>query len=60
LDSPENRLVGSFELRSKAKAHYPCGAVGGGQSMQVAPHIGWANAVPDAGGEIDISMLGVS
>lgn len=31
-----------------APAHYPCGLDGPGQTEQVLPNIGWANAVPDA------------
>ena len=58
LDSEEHGLVGTFELKSKAKGHYPCGGLGAGESMQVTPGIGWANAVPDAVGGVDISILG--
>jgi hypothetical protein len=35
-------------LSQTAPGHYPCGPIAVGQDMQVAPHIGWANAVPDS------------
>lgn len=58
LDSPESGLVGSFILKSEAAAHYPCGPAEAGQNMEVAPTIGWSNAVPDAVGDVDIEVLG--
>ncbi|KAL2817620.1 hypothetical protein BJX63DRAFT_429665 [Aspergillus granulosus] len=41
-------ISGSVTLRSTAPAHYPCGQAVAGQNLQIAPHTGWANAVPDA------------
>jgi len=41
---------GTLSLRSSAPAHYACGPAGPDESMQVAPGLGWSNAVPDATG----------
>jgi len=45
-----------------APAHYPCAPAsaggGGKQTLQVAPHIGWANAVPDATASVDFTIQG--
>lgn len=60
IDSPENGVVGSFELKSIAPAHYPCGPVEAGQNMMVGPNIGWANAIPDAIGIVDVTINGSS
>ncbi|TVY82420.1 Tyrosinase family protein asqI [Lachnellula suecica] len=58
INSPENGLVGTFDLQSLAPAHYPCSAAVAGQTMEVAPNIGWSNAVADAVGEVDMTILG--
>ncbi|KAF4624892.1 hypothetical protein G7Y89_g13276 [Cudoniella acicularis] len=58
FNSPENGLMGCFELKSIADAHCPCGPVEEGQNMMVAPQIGWANAVPDAVGSVDMVIFG--
>jgi hypothetical protein len=56
LDSPA--IKGIFNLISRAPAHYPCSPVKTGQSLLVAPHIGWSNAIPDADAEVDLTVLG--
>lgn len=45
-----------------APAHYPCGRITNpaGQSFELAPNLGWANAVPDARGTIDMMVNGES
>jgi hypothetical protein len=58
INSPKNGIVGTFELRSLAPAHYPCGTAEAGQSMMVGPNIGWSNAVPDAVGTVDFKIAG--
>ena len=60
IDSPENGVVGAFNLESVAPAHYPCGPAGAGVNMTAGPGIGWSNAVPDAIGEVDFILNGSS
>jgi len=59
VNSPSNSVVGTFNLRSVAPGHYPCGPVRPGENIMVAPEIGWANAVPDAVADIDFTLGGV-
>ncbi|KAJ7814221.1 hypothetical protein B0H14DRAFT_3477220 [Mycena olivaceomarginata] len=48
IDSPELGMKGSIHFKLAAPSHYPCGPAVAGQSLAVGPHIGWANAIPDA------------
>lgn len=48
VDSPDIGIEGTLTLRSSALAHYPCSLAKTGQSEEVIPHLGWANAHPDA------------
>jgi hypothetical protein len=41
-----------------APAHYPCGPAVAGQNMEVGPHIGWANAIPDAASTVELTING--
>jgi hypothetical protein len=59
INSPENGVVGSVSLKSIAPAHYPCGSAVANQNMECGPNIGWANAVPDAIGNVDFTLNGV-
>ena len=59
VDSPANGVVGTFNLRSLAPGHYPCGPIRSGENMMVAPEIGWANAVPDGDADVDFTIAGV-
>ncbi|KAL4938072.1 hypothetical protein BDV06DRAFT_215411 [Aspergillus oleicola] len=55
----ESEIVsGTVVLQSVAPPHYPCGPAEAGQDMQLAPHIGWANAVPDAISDVHLSVYG--
>ncbi len=58
VNSPANGVVGTFNLRSLATGHYPCGPVGAGENMMVAPQIGWSNAVPDGVADVDLALGG--
>ena len=60
IDSPKNGVTGTFILRSRAPAHYPCGPASPGISMLVGPNIGWSNAMPDAEGQADFKVNGSS
>jgi hypothetical protein len=43
-----------------APAHYPCGCAEAGQSLEILPTLGWANAVPDAVGLVDLTVNGTN
>ncbi|KAJ7124610.1 hypothetical protein C8R43DRAFT_1147309 [Mycena crocata] len=58
VDVPDLGIIGSIRFRSIVPAHYPCGPAVGGQDMQVAPHIGWANALPDAASTVELIVNG--
>lgn len=58
INSPANGLTGTFILRSRAPAHYPCSKAKSGQTMLMGSHIGWSNAIPDATGLVDFKVLG--
>jgi hypothetical protein len=58
VNSPANGVIGTFNMRSVAPGHYPCGPVRSGENMMVAPEIGWANAVPDGIADVDFTLSG--
>ncbi|KAE9365283.1 hypothetical protein N431DRAFT_387394 [Stipitochalara longipes BDJ] len=58
VNSPANGVFGTFNLRSVAPGHYPCGPVRSGENIMVTPEIGWANAVPDAVADVDFTLGG--
>lgn len=58
VDSPSTGIFGTFELKSVAPSHYPCGPNEAGQNMMVGPNIGWSNAVPDAIGTVNFTFEG--
>ncbi|EXK75774.1 hypothetical protein FOQG_19461 [Fusarium oxysporum f. sp. raphani 54005] len=47
---------GVMKLKSAAPAHYPCGPATRGISEEVVPGVGWANAMPDAEGEVEFDI----
>ncbi|KKK19522.1 hypothetical protein ARAM_003490 [Aspergillus rambellii] len=58
INSPEQGIFGSLVLQSVAPAHCPCGPATPGQSLQIAPHIGWINAIPDASAAVELAVRG--
>lgn len=60
INAPASGVVGTFDLKSVAPAHYPCGPAGSGVNMLVGPNTGWSNAVPDAIGDVDFNIAGSS
>ncbi|KAJ7486776.1 hypothetical protein FB451DRAFT_1228014 [Mycena latifolia] len=58
IDAPEIDVKGMISFKSVAPAHYPCGPAIAGQNMEVSPHIGWANAIPDATSTVDLTVRG--
>lgn len=45
-------------LKSRAPAHYPCSAsLSPGEPLQILPHLGWANAVPDSQAEGTFTLV---
>jgi hypothetical protein len=37
--------------------HYPCGS-GAGQTLEIMPNVGWANAIPDAESIVEFTIQG--
>ncbi|KAJ7233656.1 hypothetical protein C8J57DRAFT_1576175 [Mycena rebaudengoi] len=58
IDAPSIGVEGTIDLKSTSPGHYPCGPIAVGQNMQVAPHIGWANSVPDSAGDVLLAIGG--
>ncbi|KAJ4317814.1 hypothetical protein N0V84_007176 [Fusarium piperis] len=58
INAPEVGVVGTIHLDSVAPPHYPGGPAKKGQNMQIAPHIGWANGIPDANGKASLLING--
>lgn len=42
--------------RQRAPAHYPCGPSTAGSNLQMLPHVGWSNAVPDAHATVSLQF----
>jgi hypothetical protein len=40
-----------------APGHYPCGT-GAGQKLEIMPGVGWANAIPDSQGTVNLDIGG--
>ncbi|KAL4863648.1 hypothetical protein BDV12DRAFT_177276 [Aspergillus spectabilis] len=51
-------VSGSLTLQSIAPPHYPCGPAVAGQSLEIMPHVGWANAIPDAVSTVELTVGG--
>ncbi|KAL2846370.1 hypothetical protein BJY01DRAFT_175470 [Aspergillus pseudoustus] len=51
-------VSGTVMLQSIVPPHSPCGAAVPGQNLQVAPHIGWANAIPAAEADVQLTVKG--
>ncbi|KAL4808148.1 hypothetical protein BDV18DRAFT_158260 [Aspergillus unguis] len=58
LELNSSVIEGSIELQSTAPAHYPCGPNEENQTMEVAPHIGWSNAIPDGTSDVKLRVEG--
>ncbi|KAH6985119.1 hypothetical protein EDB80DRAFT_822716 [Ilyonectria destructans] len=58
VNSPSFGIRGKLTLRSRAPAHYACSLDKPGQSEEVVPNIGWANAQPDATAAADFVIDG--
>jgi hypothetical protein len=40
-----------------ARGHYPCGT-GAGQKLEIMPNVGWANAITDTQGSVNLEIRG--
>ncbi|KAJ7268398.1 hypothetical protein C8J57DRAFT_1325054 [Mycena rebaudengoi] len=58
IDAPQIGVKGTIQFKSTAPGHYPCGPIAVGQDMQVAPHIGWANSLPDSVATVRLTVGG--
>lgn len=48
------------DLNQTVPYHLPCGHQGKTSILEIAPHIGWVNTVPDAVGAVDVNIRGSS
>jgi len=48
IEDVTNNFAGTIQLNSDAPHHASCGPPVLGASLLVSPHLGWANAIPDA------------
>ncbi|KAF7362587.1 hypothetical protein MVEN_00607400 [Mycena venus] len=60
IDAPHVNVKGTITFSPVAPAHYPCGPVAAGQKLEVGPHIGWANAIPDANSAVNLHIDGTN
>ncbi|KAJ3810481.1 hypothetical protein EV368DRAFT_73417 [Lentinula lateritia] len=51
-------VTGTISMQSIAPAHYPCSVAQAGETMQLMPNVGWANAVPDSQATIQLEING--
>ncbi|KAJ5502758.1 Hydroxyneurosporene synthase [Penicillium fimorum] len=51
-------VEGRLTLTSRAPYHLPCGIQAERSQLEIAPHIGWVNLIPDAVGEVDLKIHG--
>ncbi|KAJ5791091.1 uncharacterized protein N7518_008102 [Penicillium psychrosexuale] len=56
--SEKLQVEGRFTLTSRAPYNLPCGIQAGRTVLEIAPHIGWINLIPDAMGEVDMRIHG--
>lgn len=48
--------ISNKSYRQRAPAHYPCGLNTAGSDLQMVPHVGWSNAVPDAHATVSLQF----
>ncbi|KAK7042340.1 hypothetical protein R3P38DRAFT_3448220 [Favolaschia claudopus] len=60
IDSPIAGVKGSITFQPVAPAHLPCAPVQAGETLEVAPHIGWSNAIPDSKASVNLVINGTS
>ncbi|KAJ5339286.1 hypothetical protein N7452_006014 [Penicillium brevicompactum] len=60
IASEKLQVHGKFTLTSTVPYHLPCGHQGETSILEIAPHIGWVNTVPDAVGAVDVNIRGSS
>ncbi|KAF8143760.1 hypothetical protein K438DRAFT_1632973, partial [Mycena galopus ATCC 62051] len=58
VDALQIGVTGTISFQPNAPGHYPCGPITEGQTLEVGPHIGWANAVPDAASVVKLNIGG--
>lgn len=54
---PRNRQLTNI-AQQRGPYHLPCGVQVGRTILEIAPHIGWVNLIPDAVGEVDMKIHG--
>ncbi|KAJ6457631.1 hypothetical protein C8R45DRAFT_1184337 [Mycena sanguinolenta] len=56
INAPDVGVTGTINFAPTAPAHYPCGRVATNDTLEIAPGIGWANAIPDAVSVVNLSV----
>ncbi|KAK5113916.1 hypothetical protein LTR85_010449 [Meristemomyces frigidus] len=60
FNDPDDNVSGQMTFQTIAPAHLPCGALEVGATELLMPHIGWANAVPDALAQVNFDFNGTA
>ncbi|CAG7944483.1 unnamed protein product [Penicillium salamii] len=60
IASEKIQVHGRLTLTATVPYHLPCGVQKDKSILEIAPHIGWVNAVPDAVGVVDMNIRGSS
>ncbi|KAJ5456530.1 hypothetical protein N7530_011804 [Penicillium desertorum] len=58
ISSEKLQVEGRLTLTSRVPPHLPCGVQAERTILEIAPHIGWVNLIPDAVGEVDMKIHG--
>jgi len=58
IDDTVNNLSGTIDFATLAPYHASCGPAVVGASLLVSPHLGWANAIPDATAAVNFILDG--
>ncbi|KAJ5969214.1 hypothetical protein N7501_005462 [Penicillium viridicatum] len=58
IASQKLQVEGRLTLTSQVPRHMPCGVQAERTVLEIAPHIGWVNLIPDAVGEVDMKIHG--
>ncbi|CAI7645726.1 unnamed protein product [Penicillium discolor] len=58
IASEKLQVEGRLTLTSQVPRHLPCGVQAERTVLEIAPHMGWVNLIPDAVGEVDMNIHG--
>ncbi|EKV10217.1 Hydroxyneurosporene synthase [Penicillium digitatum] len=58
ISSEKLQVEGRLTLTSQVPHHLPCGVQAKRSVLEIAPHLGWVNLIPDAMAEVDMKIHG--